>query len=147
MKNLRLLVCFAFLSLQGFAQDNPDACLGTWLTGSKKGHVQIYKQGDRYFGKIIWLKEPNDPATGKPKLDTKNSDTQKKSRPILGMVNLSNFKYDGDNVWEDGKIYDPENGKEYSCKMRLINPNQLDVRGYIGVSLLGRTDNWVRVKN
>lgn len=147
MKNLRLLVCLAFISLQGFAQDNPDACLGTWLTGSKKGHVQIYKQGDRYFGKIIWLKEPNDPATGKPKLDTKNSDTQKKSRPILGMVNLSNFKYDGDNVWEEGKIYDPENGKEYSCKMRLINPNQLDVRGYIGVSLLGRTDNWVRVKN
>jgi uncharacterized protein (DUF2147 family) len=147
MKKVKLFVFFAFLSLQIFAQNNPDACLGTWLTGSKKGHVQIYKQGDKYFGKIVWLKEPNEPTTGKPKLDKNNPDTQKKSRPILGMVNLSNFKYDSDNLWEDGKIYDPENGKEYSCKMRLINPNQLDVRGYIGVALIGRTDSWVRVKN
>jgi uncharacterized protein (DUF2147 family) len=147
MKKVKLLLFFSLLSLQIFALGNPDACLGTWLTGSRKGHVQIYKQGDKYFGKIIWLKEPNDPATGKPRLDAKNADAQKKSRPILGMINLINFKYDGDNVWEDGKIYDPENGKEYSCKMRLINSNQLDVRGYIGVSLIGRTDSWVRVKN
>lgn len=147
MKKVKLFLLTMFVSLQILAQSNPDACLGTWLTGSKKGHVQIYKQGDKYFGKIVWLKEPNDPATGKPKADIKNPDSQKKSRPILGMINLSNFKYEGDNLWEDGKIYDPENGKEYSCKMRLINPNQLDVRGYIGVALIGRTDNWVRVKN
>ena len=116
------------------------------MTGSKKGHVQIYKQGDKYFGKIIWLKEPNDEATGKPKLDKNNPDAAKKSRPILGMINLNNFAYDGDNVWEGGKIYDPENGKEYSCKMKLVSANQLDVRGFIGVSLIGRTDNWTRVK-
>lgn len=142
-----LFMTFLLINVVAFAQGNADACLGTWLTGSKKGHVQIYKQGDKYFGKIVWLKEPNDPATGKPKSDIKNADAQKKSRPILGLVNLSDFKYEGNNVWEDGKIYDPENGKEYSCKMRLVNPNQLDVRGYIGVSLIGRTDSWIRVKN
>ncbi|MEZ4903344.1 MAG: DUF2147 domain-containing protein [Spirosomataceae bacterium] len=91
--------------------------------------------------------EPNDPVTNKPKLDKNNPDTQKKTLPILGLVNLKDFKYDGDNLWENGKIYDPENGKEYSCKMRLINQNQLDVRGYIGISLMGRTDSWTRVKN
>lgn len=146
MKKVQFFFLFFCVSLCVFSQNNADACLGTWLTGSKKGHVQIYKQGDKYFGKIVWLKEPNDPATGKPKLDAKNPDAQKKSLPILGLVNLRDFKYDGDNVWENGKIYDPENGKEYSCKMRLINANQLDVRGYIGISLMGRTDNWVRVK-
>ena len=146
MKQVKVVLFMTFLSLQLFAQGNPDACLGTWLTGSKKGHVQIYKQGDKYFGKIIWLKEPNDEATGKPKLDKNNPDAAKKSRPILGMINLNNFAYDGNNVWEGGKIYDPENGKEYSCKMKLVSANQLDVRGFIGVSLIGRTDNWTRVK-
>lgn len=146
MKKVKVALFMTFLSLQLLAQGNADACLGTWLTGSKKGHVQIYKQGDKYFGKIIWLKEPNDAATGKPKLDKNNPDSQKKSRPILGLVNLNNFTFEGDNVWEGGKIYDPENGKEYSCKMKLVNANQLDVRGFIGVSLIGRTDSWTRVK-
>lgn len=146
MKKVRLVLFMLFLSMQVMAQGNPDACLGTWLTGSKKGHVQIYKQGDKYFGKIVWLKEPNDPATGKPRTDAKNPDKQKSGRPLLGLINLRDFKYDGDNVWEEGKIYDPENGKEYSCKIKLVNANQLDVRGFIGVSLIGRTDSWVRVK-
>ena len=65
---------------------------------------------------------------------------------VLGLVNLRDFKYEGNNTWEDGKIYDPETGKEYSCKIKLTNANQLDVRGFIGVSLIGRTDSWVRVK-
>lgn len=135
-----------FFYVSSIAQNPGDACVGTWLTGSKKGHVQVYKQGDKYFGKIIWLKEPNDPDTNKPKLDKQNGDASKKSRPIMGMINLSNFKYDGDNTWVDGKIYDPENGKEYSCKITQSSPNQLSVRGYIGISIIGRTDNWTRVK-
>ncbi len=122
-----------------YAQSNADACLGTWLTGSKKGHVQIYKQGDKYYGKIIWMKDPS-------KLDTKNPDSKRHSQPILGMVNLHDFTYSSTNLWEDGKIYDPENGKEYSAKMTLVNANQLNVRGFIGISLIGRTDSWVRVK-
>jgi uncharacterized protein (DUF2147 family) len=145
MKKTTILFSILLCISVGVYAQNADACLGTWLTGSKKGHVQIYKQGDKYFGKIIWLKEPND-VGGKPKLDVKNPDDKLKSRPIMGLVNLNNFKYDGDNVWENGKIYDPENGKEYSCKMTLNNANQLSVRGYIGISLIGRTDTWIRVK-
>ena len=138
---LTLVVTAAFVPA-----DNPDAIVGTWLTGSKKGHVQIYKEGNRYFGKIVWLKEPNDPKTGRPKVDASNPDAKKQSQPLLGLVNLRGFRYDGDNVWDDGKIYDPENGKEYSCKMTLRGNNTLDVRGYVGISLLGRTDTWQRVK-
>lgn len=125
---------------------NPDAVIGTWLNGTKKGHIQIYKQGDHYLGKLVWLKEPNDPATGKPKLDIKNEDASQRTRPILGLINMTNFKYDGGNVWHDGKIYNPEDGKTYSCKMTLKDPNTLDVRGYIGISLIGKTQTWTRVK-
>ncbi|GAB3165639.1 DUF2147 domain-containing protein [Telluribacter humicola] len=145
--SLFLLVLCSVSLLSSFrpAADSDDI-LGVWLTGSKKGHVQIYKQGTKYYGKIVWLKEPNEPATGAPKLDKNNPAAGKKKQPLIGLVNLSDFTYAGNNVWEDGKIYDPENGKEYSCKMTLQNPNKLDVRGYVGISLIGRTDTWVRVR-
>lgn len=141
-----LLVASAGLGSAFVSADNPDAIVGTWLTGSKNGRVQIYKQGSQYFGKIVWLKEPNDPKTNQPKTDSNSPDSQKKAQPLLGLVNLRNFSYAGENVWDQGKVYDPENGKEYSCKLTLRNNNTLDVRGYVGISLLGRTDTWQRVK-
>jgi uncharacterized protein (DUF2147 family) len=144
-RSLFLTLALICSSVWCYAQSGADAVLGVWLTGSGKGHVQIYKQGNQYFGKIVWLKEPNE-ADGKPKVDKNNPDTKKRSQPIMGLVNLRNFAYDGDDVWEDGKIYDPEAGKDYSCKMTLKDPNTLDVRGYIGISLIGRTDTWKRVK-
>ncbi len=151
-KNVRVIFsmlflgCFLVLTNSVAIAQSADAVIGTWLTGSKKGHVEIFKQGSKYFGKIVWLKEPNDPATNKPKTDNKNPDTAKRKQPLVGLVNLKGFTYEGDNTWEDGTIYDPENGKEYSCKMTLRGNGTLDVRGYVGVSLLGRTDTWQRVK-
>jgi uncharacterized protein (DUF2147 family) len=59
---------------------------------------------------------------------------------------LWGFNYSKENNWEDGKIYDPKNGKTYSCKIKMTNPNNLEVRGFIGVSLIGRTDTWTRHK-
>ena len=91
------------------------------------------------------MKEPLDPKTDKPRTDINNPDSKKKSVPILGLVNLRGFEFDG-SEWAEGKVYDPENGKEYSCKMTLKDPNTLDVRGYIGFSMLGRTETWKRVK-
>lgn len=149
MNALRYLLSILslFVSLTAFAPtDNADAVLGTWLNGTKKGHVQIYKQGGTYFGKLVWLGQPNDPATGKPRTDEKNTDHSKRTRPLMNMVLMYNFKYDGDNVWADGKIYNPEDGKEYNCKMTLKDPNTLLVRGYVGISLLGKTQTWTRIK-
>jgi uncharacterized protein (DUF2147 family) len=57
---------------------------------------------------------------------------------------LSGFKFAGDNLWEDGTIYDPENGKTYRCKITLESPNRLNVRGFVGISLFGRTTVWTR---
>ncbi|MBD2701670.1 DUF2147 domain-containing protein [Spirosoma sp. BT702] len=149
MKTIRyVLPVFALLlSLTAFApKTDSEAVVGTWLNGTKKGHIQIYKQGGTYFGKLIWISEPNDPATGKPKTDSRNTDVSKRSRPLMNMVLMYNFKYDGDNVWSDGKIYNPEDGKEYNCKMTLQDANTLQVRGYVGISLFGKTQTWTRIK-
>lgn len=120
-----------------------DAVIGVWKTGSGKGMVRIYKEGDKYYGKIVWLKEPND-ENGNPKTDKNNSDESLRNRPLLGLVNLRDFVYKGNKVWEGGRIYDPENGNDYSCEMKLVDENTLEVRGYIGISLFGRTDVWKR---
>ena len=124
--------------------DNPDAIVGDWKTGEGTAVVRIYKNGAKYQGKIVWLKEPNDPATGQPKLDRNHPDEASRSRPIMGLVNLWGFNYAKENSWEDGKIYDPKNGKTYSCKIKMVNPTTLEVRGFIGVSLIGRTDTWTK---
>ncbi|HEY0110845.1 MAG TPA: DUF2147 domain-containing protein, partial [Fibrella sp.] len=80
-----------------------------------------------------------------PKLDSKNPEANLKSRPLLNLNIMTGFSYDGSNVWDDGKIYNPEDGKTYSCKMTLKNPNTLDVRGYVGISLIGKTQTWTRL--
>ena len=142
-----LLIVPLLLCLAAFApQDDPEAVVGTWLNGTKKGEIQIYQKGGTYFGKLVKLTEPNDPKTGKPKTDVKNADPARRSRPLLNLPLMYNFKYDGGHLWSDGKIYDPESGKEYNCKMTLVGPNTLEVRGYLGISLLGRTQTWTRVK-
>jgi uncharacterized protein (DUF2147 family) len=70
-----------------------------------------------------------------------------RNRPIIGLTNVWGFTYKGDGVWEDGKIYDPKNGKTYDCVIKLKDNNTLSVRGYIGVTLIGRTDLWTRQAN
>ncbi len=133
---------FLFTSLVGFSQ-SADAIVGKWLNKDKDAHIQIYKKGNNYYGKLVWLKNPT--ADGKAKTDTKNPDANLKSRPILGLEILNDFNYD-DGVWEDGSIYDPKSGKTYSCKLTLNGNDKLNVRGYIGISLIGRTEVWTRVK-
>lgn len=149
MKPMRAIfaLLLVLVSLMAFApQDNPDAIVGTWLNGSKKGRVQIYNKDGRYYGKLVGLVEPIDPETGKPKLDRKNGDPSRRSRPLINLPLLYNLQFKNGNVWDDGKIYNPEDGKEYNCKLTLKDPNTLDVRGYLGVALLGKTQTWIRIK-
>ena len=127
-----------------FKEDNPDAIVGVWKTGEGNALVRIYKNGDKYQGKVVWLKEPIDPETGKPKVDKNHPDEASRSRPVLGLINIWGFKYVENIKWDEGNIYDPKNGNTYSCTIKLINTNSLEVRGYIGVSLIGRTDTWTR---
>ena len=124
--------------------NSPDDRVGVWKTGEGTAMVRIYKNGDKYQGKVVWLKEPIDPETGKPKVDKNHPDEASRKRAVLGLINIWGFLYKDNNTWDDGNIYDPKNGNTYSCTIKLTSPNSLEVRGYIGVSLIGRTDNWTR---
>lgn len=141
MKSIISLLLIVF-STTIFAQ-NADDIVGVWWTEDKDGKVEIYKKGDVYYGKLIWLKEPNE--NGKPKLDDENPDPKLRNRPLQGLVLLSGLVFEGDE-WDDGEIYDPESGDTYSCYVELESPNRLKLRGYIGFSLIGRSSYWTRAE-
>ena len=126
------------------ASGNPaDAVVGVWKNGSGKGHIQIYKLGDKYFGKIIWLRDGKD-EKGNLKLDRKNTIAAKRSQPIIGLVMMKDFIY-ADGEWNGGRIYNPSDGKEYKAYLKMKDHNTLSVRGYVGFSWIGKTDTWIRV--
>ncbi len=141
MMNLKslLLVFSSIYSLSIFSQDAEDI-VGLWETSEKRSHIEIYKKGDEYYGKVAWLKEPNDTETDKPVTDD-NGD------PILNMEILKGFVYD-DGEWEDGTAYDPESGKTYYATMELNEDGQLELRGSVDpMGWLGRTEVWTRLDN
>ncbi len=130
-------------SLNVQAQNKADDIIGIWLTcGKEPAKIQVYKVSERFYGKIIWRKNPTE--NGKQRLDNNDPDKEKQSNPIIGLVMLNGFKFDGDDEWKDGNIYDPESGKTYNCYMYLKAKNTLKVRGYVGISLFGRTETWAR---
>ncbi|MGF1534554.1 MAG: DUF2147 domain-containing protein [Bernardetiaceae bacterium] len=142
-----LFVC-AFGASSAMAQDDEgDALVGLWLPSEGTARIQVYKGGKsgKYFGRIVWLKEPND-EDGKPKTDKKNPDESLRDKPLMGYVMLRGFSYKGNKVWDGGTIYDPKSGSTYNCEINMKNKNSIEVRGYIGVSLFGRTDTWTRMK-
>lgn len=143
MKKLVSLVIVMMISSVMYAQ-SADDILGTWYTEGGKSKVEITKKDGKYNGEIIWLKTPNR-EDGTPKLDRENENEKLRSRKILGINVIKGFEWD-DDEYEDGTIYDPENGKVYSCVITYENKDTLDVRGYIGFSLLGRTTIWTRIK-
>jgi uncharacterized protein (DUF2147 family) len=139
--SITLLLAVAFY----FAAEaqKSDAILGKWINPSGEGQVLIYKINNKFFGRLVWIKVPD--RNGKPKMDMNNPDPALQTRPELGLELLKDFTFDGDDVYEDGTIYDPKSGKTYSCKM-TINGNSLKIRGYVGISLFGRSEIWTRVK-
>jgi uncharacterized protein (DUF2147 family) len=143
-KIVLLLVVFLTYSLSLLAQNGTDAIVGVWLNKDKDAKIQIYKKGNEYFGKIVWLLNPKD-ESGVDKKDKENPEDKLKSRQIFGLEILKDFKYNsGDKQWDGGKIYDPKSGKTYSCKITIKDKSSINVRGFIGVSLLGRTDIWTK---
>lgn len=146
--NLFFTLLFGVLlaSTSLFAQDEGDKLTGVWEPSNGKARVKIDKIGNKYFGRIVWLREPNDPETGEPKTDKNNPDPTLQDAPLRGYRLLKDFVYDGDNEWSGGTIYDPENGSTYDCVITMKDDNTLDIRGYIGISAFGRTDVWKRLQ-
>ena len=141
-KHLLTLVMLLFLSSAAWAQSLSP--IGIWTNEEGKAKFEIYKCGEKLCGKIVSLKEPL--RNGKPKLDENNPDKKLRSKPLIGLPFMKDFEYDGDNKWDEGTIYDPESGKTYSCYMKMVSKDKMEVKGYIGISLIGRTQHWTRVE-
>jgi len=131
-----LAVLFLLVALDGNAQEKGGNIAGLYWSPKKDAKIEIYKKAGKYYGKSIWM--------ASPKKDVKNPDKTLQTRDVLGIELLADFSYK-DGSYTDGTIYDPESGKTYDCKMNLT-ANNLKVRGYIGISLFGRTENFERIK-
>jgi uncharacterized protein (DUF2147 family) len=154
MRTLVALVLLAGAAQFSLAQTTataPASPVGLWLNQDKDSHIEVFATANGSLsGKIVWItpSRVNDAQTGKPSTDKANPDPKLRSRPVLGLTIMSGFVKEkgSDTEWKNGVIYDPNDGKTYSCLMRLKSPNELDIRGYVGVSWLGRTEKWTRVK-
>ena len=124
--------------LAGQPLPEADHLVGVWLTESKD-QVKIYKEAGKYFGKGVETPE------NKGRLDDKNPDEELRNRRLADVVILKDFEYLGKNRWGKGTIYDPNNGKTYQCTITMKSDDQIKVRGFIGISLFGRTEAWPRV--
>jgi len=136
-------IFFSLVLLFTSAHLSAQSAIGTWKTiddedGKVKSHVSIYEENGKLYGKVAKLIEPERTICTECKGD-------KKDQPIEGMQIMWDLKKDGNKEWKGGKIMDPKNGKEYKCKIELVDTNTLNVRGFIGFSLLGRTQTWYRV--
>ncbi len=148
MKKAFSIFAFTFLTaINAFAQIKADDICGLWLTEDSRGKMLIYKNATNgtYEIKVYWQKNSKD-ENGQEKLDKKNPDPKLRTRTFQNMIIASDLKWDGDDQnWIGGKVYNPEDGKFYSCKASLDNSKAiLRFRGYLWVSLLGKTTTWYR---
>ncbi len=142
MKKITLILFGLLLNTLIFSQSYQIE--GEWFNEEKDAIITIEKGSDNsYFGKITWMKFPND-ENGNPKKDPLNDDENLRSRSRLGMKIMYDFVYDGEDEWDDGEIYDPKSGNTYSGTINMISKNRLNLRGYVGISWFGRTSHWTR---
>jgi uncharacterized protein (DUF2147 family) len=109
-------------------------------TGLKESVIQVYQKEDKIYGKIIEILKEED--KDKTCIECTGKD---KNQPIEGLVIMRGLSKDGDE-WNGGQILDPKNGKLYKCYVTLDGNNKLKLRGYIGISLIGRTEYWYRMQ-
>jgi len=143
MKRLITIATIILATTASYASESPEV-LGFWQTAGNSSKLEIYPCGDKLCGKVAWLKHPTfmdakDGPIGAMKIDLKNPDPALRNRPILGLQVMEGLTPSGSDKWEKGKCYDPESGNTYKCMMRLASPEKLEMRGFIGIPLFGRT--------
>ncbi len=153
MKNIIIIIIFVGMMLLRAVSANAigsDDILGVWNNEERDAKIEIYKCGNKYCGKVIWLKDPNYPegskdgTPGTPRLDHNNPDPSLRKTPIIGLIIVHDFSSADGHTWFGGTVYDPKNGSTYRGKMKLVSPNQLNMRGFVGIPLFGRTTTWTR---
>ena len=139
----KILISMIFM-LAPFAASFAQDVVGKWKLEDGTAIVEVYKEGDVFNGRIVWLAEPNEPD-GSPAVDSRNPDAKLRSRKLIGLNMLSGLKK-ADGEYSGGLIYDPGKGKTYNCSMK-VEGDVLKVRGSLDKKgLMGRTMDWFRVK-
>jgi uncharacterized protein (DUF2147 family) len=116
--------------------------LGTWYTADKESQVRITNCGGALCGALVWLKEPNDPATGRPKTDKNNADTTKQSRPLIGVQIVLAMKPSGTDQWS-GEVYNASDGKTYTGSFTMTGANTAELKGCV-MSVICKSQTWTR---
>jgi len=133
---------------------SPDAIVGLWETSHDAdgwSRIAIVAVDGQYEGRITWINndvyDHDDPMAGEPVVDRENPDESLRGQSLIGLRLMHGFVHDKQNRWKDGRIYDPNNGKTYRCKLTLKDTGTLEVRGYVKIGFLrpGRTTTWSRV--
>jgi uncharacterized protein (DUF2147 family) len=142
IQRLKCSTAFMFLvAVAGGAMagdDKQSGILANWLTESKDGIIQISSvAGGIYEGRIVGGNQPG-------RVDEKNPDPTLRGRPLRGAIILQHLHYDGDGKWSGGAIYEPDSGRTYKCRVELIDSEHLKMHGFIGISLLGKSQIWTR---
>jgi uncharacterized protein (DUF2147 family) len=137
MKNVVFSLGLILWSLVSHAQTS--LTKGTWYNQEKESKIQFFMQDGLLYGKIVWLKNGD-------VVDKKNPDPALKNKSLLGNVILKGFKDDGAKSWKDGKIYDPRSGKTYDAKISLKSATVLEIRGFIGSPVFGKTTSFTRAE-
>lgn len=137
------IVFIYVLTLGSAAATGTDEPLGVWVDPRKTVAVRIFQCKDYLCGRIIWLEKPLNKA-GKLKRDHHNPNEARRDRPLCGLEILHGFKSAGDNRWDSGTIYNPSDGAIYHSMMRLKSNDTLEVRGYVGLPLFGKSIIWNR---
>lgn len=140
MKLKLLLFCILIFQISW-----SQSILGKWktiddVTGKEKGIVEIYEHKGKIYGKIIDIFEAD-----KKHLKCDKCQGEDKGKPILGLNIIKGLVKNGE-VYDSGKIIDPKNGKSYNCKVSFEGKDKLIVRGFVGISILGRSQTWTRLK-
>lgn len=139
-----IIICLFFLLSEVLAQNTGNEIVGTWLTEKEDGIVNIYKRDQKYYGKLVWLKNPND-DNGNPTADKHNRDKALRSRRLMGILILDSFVYNNeDKEWTNGKVYDPNMGHQAEGILTLVSNDVLKVKGYVGFRWISKSEIWKR---
>jgi len=136
------LTCLSSILFSTLAWAEKTDVEGRWLTQEGDGWIMIQIVGDSLEGSVAGSPDPK--QREEREFDDRNPDPNLRTRRLEGLTIMTGFSYDGDGRWSGGTVYDPNSGKTYKCTVKQLDTDTLKIRGFIGISLFGRSETWTR---